>query len=539
VLDRHLGLTAQQLEALQSPDALRQRLRERASEQLESGLSTIDAALATSSISLPMPAPDLPERERRQHVWVQYAAGSKWIDLDPTFPDAQPGKAYANPTETWNLIADDLYHRVRFRAVVERNVGGAAVREDSFVHEARSAELVGVPVVFAHVDPDALKKLGVTIASLGEASAQYVPSLLAGKAGEFGNLLTFGSGGGVLDVLGSPGSDGDAIGEWLEIEVMPVDAPTRKISREIFDRVGVDKRAAGSVDISSLPPVDLVDDPELGKVFPPLEAVWLFGVVGGRIPGSFFDQDYAIDDVEADMSLFVHGYHAARDALQVDIATRHGYRWYHNEPNLTAGILAPVKAEQDRYSLAASIDLVHQGYGVLPIQGTTPSAHPLVLAGVLAHVAERTGAEAGAELSPEAPPPAGSVAQVFEEAARAGVPIQTLTPETGDPGALAISDVARTRVREALTAGYVVIVPERAVTLDGVDQVGWWQVDPGTGRTIDVMENGRGGSPIGEDTVILVGGPAWRAALAWKVLSFVMGAIIGFSVISAILRYPN
>jgi len=39
--------------------------------------------------------------------------------------------------------------------------------------------------------------------------------------------------------------------------------------------------------------------------------------------------------------------------------------------------------------------------------------------------------------------------------------------------------------------------------------------------------------------VIIVGGPAWRAATAWKVLSFVMGVIIGFSVAMAISMYPN
>jgi hypothetical protein len=52
------------------------------------------------------------------------------------------------------------------------------------------------------------------------------------------------------------------------------------------------------------------------------------------------------------------------------------------------------------------------------------------------------------------------------------------------------------------------------------------------------MENGRGFSPIGEDTVIRVGGPAWRAIEAFKNLgSFAMGFIFGVAVVAALMAY--
>jgi hypothetical protein len=160
-----------------------------------------------------------------------------------------------------------------------------------------------------------------------------------------------------------------------------------------------------------------------------------------------------------------------------------------------------------------------------------------VLAGVLAHVAERVGAETGAQLTPESPPPPGSVGQVFEAAARAGIAIRTLTPQTADLSSLDVSDVAKARIGEALAAGYIVVVPERAVAPGGTTPVGWWQVDPETGRTFDLMENGRG-ADLGEETVILVNGPAWRA-IWFKRAFFVIGVIVGFSVTMAILTYPN
>ena len=484
---------------------------------------------------------ELPERERNQHVWVQYADGSQWIDLDPSVPDAKPGTAYATQTETWDVIPDDIYHRIRFRAMIEKIAGGEAEREESFVHEARAADLVGVPVVFAHVDPNALKQLGVSILGFIEGSTQYVPSLLAGEEGQSGTPVLLGAGEGALDVLGSADeSDGEAIGEWLEIEVLPTDGRSRTYTREVFDRIGVDRRSTGDFDLASLPPVELTDVPGLGQRFLPLEAVWLVGVVGERVPASYFAQDYAVDDLEADVSLLVHGYYSARDLLQVQIAADRGYRWYHDEPNLTAAMVELVEVASGEFRMSAALDVIHQSYGVVPIEGESQTVHPQVLAGVLAHVAERAGADTAAELSPEAPPPAGSVAQVFEQADQDGLEIRVITPENADLESLSVSDVAKVRIGEAVAAGYVVVVPERAVELDQVEQVGWWQIDPATGRTFDLMENGTGGSPIGEDTVITYGGPAWRAAEAFRL--FALGVVFGIAVAAAIMAYnayPN
>ena len=561
-LAKRPDLTPEQRAALASPQELRARLLDGATARLKDGVDVIQQALSTQAIDLPAPELALPERERRQHVWVQYADGPRWVDLDPSFPNAEAGKAYATQAETWDSVPDELYHRVRFRCIVESNVAGEATREDAFVHEARAADLVGVPVVFAHVDPNAVAKLGVSIGGILEGTTQYVPTLLAGEGGEVGTPITLGGGGGgALDVLGDAGGGGGGpLGEWLEIAVLPPDAPEQVVTREVFDRVGIERRsgpaaepastpaatpasaapgAPAGVDLASLPPIELIDDPRLGKVFLPLEATWLLGVVGGRIPGTYFDQDYTIPDVEADMAVMAHGSFAARDGLQAEIAASYGYRWYHDQPNITAAILAPDTSDPAAVRLEASLDLMSQGYAVVPLAGTTGSVHPQVLAGVLAHVAERFGADAAAELTPDAPPPAGSVAQVFAEAAKEGVAIRTLLPGSADVSALDVSDVAKARIGEALAAGYVVVVPERAVTQGDAREVGWWQVDPATGRTFDLMENGRGGSPLGEDTVIIVGGPAWRAATAWKILSFTIGIIVGFSATMAIIMYPN
>jgi hypothetical protein len=47
-------------------------------------------------------------------------------------------------------------------------------------------------------------------------------------------------------------------------------------------------------------------------------------------------------------------------------------------------------------------------------------------------------------------------------------------------------------VSNALAAGWIVIVPERSVELDGVARSGWWLIDPATGWTRDELDTGKG-----------------------------------------------
>lgn len=108
---------------------------------------------------------------------------------------------------------------------------------------------------------------------------------------------------------------------------------------------------------------------------------------------------------------------------------------------------------------------------------------------------ERAMVEVGAVMPAALELPAGSptgVGRVFEEAARQGIGTVVLRPGEADPTRLAIAEGARARIAAALTAGLVVIVPERPVALGGEERVGWWLVDPTTGATQDQMDDGRG-----------------------------------------------
>ncbi|MGB5132153.1 MAG: hypothetical protein WBO00_06035, partial [Steroidobacteraceae bacterium] len=46
------------------------------------------------------------------------------------------------------------------------------------------------------------------------------------------------------------------------------------------------------------------------------------------------------------------------------------------------------------------------------------------------------------------------------------------------------------RVAADVNAGFMVLVPRQAVMIDDQQRVGWWRVDPASGETIGVMDNG-------------------------------------------------
>ena len=87
--------------------------------------------------------------EAQAHYWVQWARGSDWIDLDPSFADASPGRRYTDVAEVLGEIPEHLYHTVSIRLVAEEH--GAASPRPVLSFEARAADLSGRDAVLVHV----------------------------------------------------------------------------------------------------------------------------------------------------------------------------------------------------------------------------------------------------------------------------------------------------------------------------------------------------------------------------------------------------
>jgi hypothetical protein len=96
-----------------------------------------------------------------------------------------------------------------------------------------------------------------------------------------------------------------------------------------------------------------------------------------------------------------------------------------------------------------------------------------------------------------------------------------LTPKNPvETDGLELSPAVRARIRAELTAGRIVVVPRRAVEVDGRPAVAWWRVDPLTGRTLGIAENGTGGDSV-ETTLLYI--HITVAVVGFLVCVFVLG----------------
>ena len=504
VLLGHGGTAAATAPASPGPDAQAFLARSRdagsalassASAQIQAGISTITTALAGSGISLPAPVPELPDLERTAHVWVQYGSGPQWIDLDPTRPGAAVGETMATAGAPLSALPDEQRHSLIFHVIAESVSAGKLVQQVVLEHTEFADALVGVPVTFINAKPDGLKGLGFSIGGALAGTTQYLPALAVGASSFVGGTaLTFGGQGGVGGAFGQPGTnEGETTAEWLELQILSPGAPPAISRRQIFDRVGASARASGTFDPATLSPVQLVDlDAETKGEFPPCRTVHSFAVVGGSVSGDYFSQDFARNDAFANAAVVGHLYHYIRDALNAQLSFPAGTRPFCDAPNVTSYSVVPLATVSGSLNLSVAVDIWRRSFGTQALQGATATTPAAVLAGVVSEVAERV--TFGEGLPPDPSRPAAtplSVGRIFEEAAKQGIAVQAMRG-SGLPAGTPYPPDTAARMAEALSAGNVVIAPAQLVAIDGNPRLGWWLVDPTTGRTADELDDGRG-----------------------------------------------
>jgi hypothetical protein len=305
--------------------------------------------------------------------------------------------------------------------------------------------------------------------------------------------------------------EGEAIAEWLELRITAPDGTVSSARRTLFDRVGEATRAAGPVDPAAIPAAELVDlDPEHPGEFLPLSVARFISVATGA--KAWPSPDIPDGQETLALGIPVQMYHVTRDATNAILSPDRGVAVHLAAPNVTMHSYEPVLTPDGRVSVTESLDLLHRGFGVLPVAGTTTDVPAGVLAGVTSHVAERLRGGAGqpADLAPAAP--GVNVGALFEQAAADSIALRVLQgalpDDTGYP------PEAAARLAEALADGWVAIAPERPVTIGDADRLGWWLVDPTTGATRDQIDDGREAVMTEYNKGVLVGGATVVAFLA-------------------------
>jgi hypothetical protein len=462
-------------------------------------LDTVDileSALASAGIALPTGPEELPDLERRRHVWLQMASGPVWIDLDPTVPGAFAGAVLATPAATMDVLPDELRHRLDFRVIGETVVGEGLVIEtlqDVFEY---ADSLVGMPIGFINIERDGLMALGVDITSALSGGTTYLPCLIVREDVVVGpGAIRFGGSGGALDEVfgalsgGSAASlEGEPTAQWLEIEITSPGSQPIVVRREIFDRIGPAARVDGS-GLAGLTAAELVElEPGQPPDFLPARTSHWLSVESAIVPVSRIERLAADPEDSGHLAALVHAYHMTQAAGGAALAGELGAAWFPNAPNVVSFTVTQELLD-GQLAIRPLIDIWHRSHGRAPLDGVATPGSPLA-GGVLAHTAERLlVGDADPAADPAARGP--SVGAVFEAARAGGVGIRTLTEAAG-LAELPFPPDTTARLAAALEAGHIVVVPEGLVNIGGAERTGWWRIDPVSGWAADEMDDGRG-----------------------------------------------
>ena len=473
----------------------------------------------------------------RDHWWVERADGGKWIAMDVLLPDSKVGEALvaASQVSEWKKenpspsIPDSDWHTVLIRVVVERYDAGATSESTVLETLLRPAEVLERPITLSHLPvpwPAELPDPGVNPQPFREAALAanlWIPILrvrdekivqsgftiegevktdLGATLGEMGKLGVTTVASGMDMALGGFGAEEAvpaATAEWLDYEIRVPGSPPERLRRQVFDLLGPARRASKAADFDGTPDLRKLER---------FEALW--GPTDILLQTSEFSAEFV---AHLDSARIVANQKALTDlgrerdpakvkTLAADLFGRIDFwgplpslvLWrstlggppgdtFIDRPNVLnyRGGGSVVNADQVTYR--ELIDIASNGTGVRP--GDDRKAFAIRLRqGVADTVAEILALSSDLRM-------ADNTASVFSRLAGEGSRgMLVAAHDRAAVQALPWPEDEAMRVGADIDAGFMAVVPRKAVEIDGIQRVGWWRVHPSTGETIGVMDNG-------------------------------------------------
>jgi hypothetical protein len=96
-----------------------------------------------------------------------------------------------------------------------------------------------------------------------------------------------------------------------------------------------------------------------------------------------------------------------------------------------------------------------------------------------------------------------STSSLFERARAKNTPAVLFVQDGMTPGSALTADT-RARIEESIAAGHVLVAPQQPAVIGSAKRYAWWQIDPRSGETIAVADDGR--RAAGETVVITTQG---------------------------------
>ncbi|MFW6069570.1 MAG: transglutaminase domain-containing protein, partial [bacterium] len=452
--------------------------------------------------------------ETTDHWWVEaYLPDQGWQDLDPAFAGAQIGDRFAAPaTDGSDRIAelpDDVRHKIALQLKVEDyhplNVGSGNLNHTyPFAHTLNAVEVAARPVSFSHL-VQTENQGGLAYSNVIHT---YTPYLLLGDTDIFGDpyqefFTNFPLGTRMLT------------GAWLEIDLIAPDGETQSYERELKDRIGYESRITGGAvdfDFAAEDAALFTDFDILSLGFWPhvvpssarqqaqaaaLANIPQINADGARLMELRGDEPLAPQEEEElrairlryqlNMSRFLSNitlsFAETADRLAHDLGQSGFVRSYYDAPRL---IIAGSQV-LDEQTGSFTLDLRRTTLRTIAYPGQDQNA---TVGFNIARGVVESGIE-GAVLESIVGVSASTTARLFEAAREQDIfPVVVEASNLYTLDNLDISEQGKARITTAALEGKIVHVPHAPVLLDGEEQTGWWEIDPVTGETIGVMDNG-------------------------------------------------
>ncbi len=456
--------------------------------------------------------------EARDHYWIEWLHDGTWTAMDPSFATAVPGETFAKATETFEILPESIDHRVEIKVRVEENAGERPSSREVLRYTARTADLSGDDLLLVHspVDPR------------NQGNAQVRPSFIVHGKRVDGDQFwlkegRLPAGGGLADALGA--GDGSvevplATAEFIEIDfIAPGGKKTTEI-RELFDHVGGARRVRDqALDPAELAEAAALDaDKFVSTVYDLFVTTGAIDLVhANRLVEPAPTTDSAHFDVGACLRRMNIAFTTTSDLLTSRVAKAGGpvARSYLDSPRVQIAELSATK-ETLRFGFDLRRDVART---VVTGAGPDVAFATQVWRGVVDGTLERYLADlfAGSTDGKALYGTTLSTSSLFDSARASNNPAVLLAQNGMKPGSSLSADT-QARIDESIAAGNVLIAPKLPVTIGGAQRYAWWQVDPRSGETIAVTDDGLRGAAA-EPAVINV---------------FVAGSATGVAVTAAI-----
>lgn len=447
------------------------------------------------------------------HVWLEVDQGDgAWLPLDPSFPRAKPGEAYAKPATRPDELPGDMHQRIRL--TLHEETAGGETRELGRL-EGRAVELgftrlslaiLGVPQVKA---PEPEKKKGGGAGGLfggavsgGDqqpepAAEPQAPARTVGVM--YRRVLQRGHE--TIDLAPTlvleEEADSAIRREWLEIAIEAPGREPRIVVRDLYvvDAPAVDGSAPDAYRRYSLAvvtgPIDVAAVRDHAKRLGgqnDLEASKArIDAIGDGADSKAASEAVAVEGEIGPLAGHLAGlaFAAESDALGRRIAHNNGVAFAQAIPRVIITSIEGGNEGGYRVALDLRLDEVeawsYPGYAMRAaehfqsargIQNTMLEGHFLERILGVRQTANTADMIAGVE----------------------GGQGAMLVFGKGQEGRLdrieGLSPYARRLIEKSLAKGREVIIPPKPVQLAGRARLGWWEREPGTGRVIGVMDDG-------------------------------------------------